>query len=120
MCTFNGRIASEFVNHPQINPDFIYLDGPDQFEIFGKINNLTISNYEFMPMSSDILKYENFLTPGTIIVVDGRTVNARFLKNNFQRKWNYYYDFKNDQSIFYLKEGALGKLNQIQLNFYSK
>jgi hypothetical protein len=120
MCTFNGRIASEFVSHPQINPDFIYLDGPDQFEISGRINNLTISNYEFMPMSSDILKYENFLTPGTIIVVDGRTVNARFLKNNFQRKWNYYYDFKNDQSIFYLKESALGKLNQIQLDFYAK
>ena len=31
---------SEFINHPQINPDFIYLDGPDQFKISGRINNL--------------------------------------------------------------------------------
>ena len=120
MTLFNDLICTQYKKMPLCNPDFIYLDGPDQFEIFGKINNLTISNYEFMPMSSDILKYENFLTPGTIIVVDGRTANARFLKNNFQRKWNYYYDFKNDQSFFYLKEKALGRLNQIQLDFYKK
>jgi hypothetical protein len=120
MTTFNGRITSEFINHPQINPDFIYLDGPDQFKISGRVNNLTIATFDFMPMSSDILKYENFLTPGTIIIIDGRTVNARFLKNNFQRKWKYFYDLKNEQSIFYLNEGPLGKLNKIQLQFYKK
>lgn len=120
MTTFNDRITSEFINHPQINSDFIYLDGPDQFKILGRINNLTIATFDFMPMSSDILKYENFLTPETIIVIDGRTANARFLKNNFQRKWKYFYDLKNEQSFFYLNEDSLGKLNKIQLHFYKK
>ena len=50
-----------------------------------------------MPMSCDILKIEYFLKPGTIIVVDGRTSNLRFLINNLQRKWSTFDDFKNDQ-----------------------
>ena len=33
-----------------------------------------------MPMVSDILYIENFLTPGTIIVTDGRGANAEFFK----------------------------------------
>ena len=80
---------------------------------------MTISDYEMMPMSADILKYENFLTPGTIILSDGRTANTRFLKNNFQRKWEYKEDKVNDQNYFYLKESFLGKINKLQLKFYS-
>ena len=37
-------------------------------------------------MSCDILMIENFLMPGTIIVVDGRGANAEFLRKNFKRK----------------------------------
>ena len=37
-------------------------------------------------MICDILKIEYFLVPGTIIVVDGRTANAIYLKNNFKKK----------------------------------
>ena len=33
MTKFNGRYCSEYKNHPEINPDFIYVDGPDQFHI---------------------------------------------------------------------------------------
>ena len=40
-----------------------------------------------MPMSCDILKIEHFLKPGTIIVVDGRAANSRFIKKNLQRNW---------------------------------
>ena len=39
-----------------------------------------------MPMTSDILKLEHFEVPGTIIIVDGRASNSRFLKSNFQKK----------------------------------
>ena len=41
-----------------------------------------------MPMTSDILKIEHFLKPGTIIIVDGRASNSRFLKSNFQENGN--------------------------------
>ena len=42
--------------------DFIFLDGPDQFKVKGHINNISTNNLDMMPMSCDILKYENFLT----------------------------------------------------------
>ena len=33
MTSFNGRIATEYLNLPKCSPDFIYLDAPDQFKI---------------------------------------------------------------------------------------
>ncbi len=118
MDLFNNRICTSFRKIPKINPDFIYLDGPDQFNIRGNTYGININHKDYMPMSSDILKIEHFLKPGTIIVVDGRAANSRFLKANLQRKWNYNYNKINDQHIFYLSETPLGKLNERQLNFY--
>ncbi len=118
MDKFNGKICTSFKNLPNINPDFIYLDGPDQFNIKGNINSINLRQKDFMPMSSDILKIEHFLKPGTIIVVDGRASNSRFLKSNFQRNWKYSYNNLNDQHIFFLNEKSLGQLNKNQLNFY--
>ena len=120
MDDFNGRICTSFKNLPKINPDFIYLDGPDQFNIKGKQSGINLNHNDFMPMSCDILKIENFLKPGTIIVVDGRAANSRFLKVNLQRNWKYGYNKINDQHVFYLNEKPLGKLNQNQLSFYFK
>jgi len=118
MTTFNGKICSEYKRLPLINPDFIYLDGPGQEDSSGEINGINVRHQDFMPMSCDILKIEHFLTPGTIILIDGRTANARFLKSNFQRNWKYIHDKKNDQSIFLLNEDSLGYVNNAQLNFY--
>ena len=120
MDIFNGRICTSFKSLPKINPDFIYLDDPDQFNINGNQNGINLNHNDLMPMSCDILKIENFLKPGTIIVVDGRAANSRFLKVNFQRGWKYGYNKINDQHVFYLNEKPLGKLNQKQLNFYFK
>ena len=39
-----------------------------------------------MPMTSDILKIEHFLKPGTIIIVDGKASNSRFFKIKFSKK----------------------------------
>jgi len=72
-----------------------------------------------MPMSSDILLIEHFLIPGTMILVDGRTANARFLRANVQRDWSYIFDEEYDQSLFVLEEEPLGKINRKQLEFYS-
>ena len=120
MDLFNGRICTSFKKLPKINPDFIYLDGPDQFNIKGNKNGINLNHNDFMPMSCDLLKIESFLKPGTIIIVDGRAANSRFLKSNFQREWKYSYNNINDQHVFYLNEKPLGKLNNNQLNFYFK
>ena len=78
MTTFKDRICTQYKKLPLCNPDFIYLDGPDQFKIKNKLNNFTTNHTDMMPMVSDILKFENFLIPGTVIVVDGRTANSFF------------------------------------------
>ena len=71
-----------------------------------------------MPMSCDFLKIENFLTPGTMIIVDGRAANVRLLRANMQRNWDYSYSADADQHIFLLNEEPLGKYNRQQLDFY--
>ena len=68
-------------------------------------------------MSADLLLMEPFLLPGTLIVVDGRTANARFLQNNFQRNWEYRHHAEADIHTFELIEAPLGKINQRQLEF---
>lgn len=118
MTTYNGRIATQYKNLPICNPDFIYLDGPEQFGIKGKVNGINLAHPDMMPMVCDILKLEYFLTPGTLIVCDGRSANVDFLKTNFKRKWKYYNDVKNEQHIFYLCAPSLGKFNKLQIEFY--
>jgi len=120
MILYEGKIATEYMKIPTCSPDFIYLDGPDQFKVSNNINGITTAHKDMMPMVSDLLKIEYFLTPGTIIVCDGRGANANFLKHHFKRNWIYKYDKKNDQHIFYLDSQTLGKINQLQLDFYKK
>ena len=119
MDVFNGKYCSAYINHPIINPDFIYVDGPDQFEVKEKINNFTINSKSMMPMISDILKYEHFLVPGTIILFDGRQSNVRFFKTNLQRKWVDFYIGETGQHVFFLNEKPLGNINKKQLAFYN-
>ncbi len=118
MTKFNNRISTEYVKFPLCNPDFIYLDGPDQFNVKGDINGISTRHKDMMPMVCDIIKFEYFYTPGTIIVTDGRAANVKFLKDNFKRKWSYKNDKKNDQHIFYLDDPCLGRYNKRQLEFY--
>ena len=97
MTTYNGRICTEYKSLPLCNPDFIYLDGPEQFKVKKDINGISTNHKDMMPMVCDILKFEYFYTPGTIIVCDGRAANAKFLKNHLKRNWKYINDQKNDQ-----------------------
>ena len=120
MTEINHKFCTNYKKLPRCNPDFIYLDGPNLFTTKNKINNFTVDHKDMMPMVGDILKFEYFLTPGTIIITDGRTANAQFLNENFKRNWIYKYDKKFDQNLFYLDAECLGKWNKLQLNFYSK
>ena len=120
MTTFNNKICTQYKKLPLCNPDFIYLDGPDQFKVKKDINGISTRHKDMMPMVSDILKFEYFYTPGTIIVCDGRGANAKFLKDHFKRNWKYIDDRKNDQHIFWLADPSLGKYNNLQLKFYNK
>lgn len=119
MTNYNGKIATKYSNLPMCNPDFIYLDGPDQFRVKKSKNSFSTSHPDLMPMASDILKIEYFLIPGTIILVDGRGANVNFLKNNFQRKWKYVRLDKTDQHMFVLIDKPLGNINKNQIKYYN-
>jgi hypothetical protein len=118
MCYFKNLYATEYKKHFLFNPDFIYIDGPHQFSTKGKICNFTVNHKELMPMMCDVLKYEHFICPGTIIIVDGRSANASFMKLNFQRNWHHSYNKKIEQHFFYLNEKSLGHINDKLLKFY--
>ena len=115
----NFNYVTEFDNLPKINPDFIYLDGPDQFNIYKSKDGYNINNKDLTPMSADILKIEFFLNPGTIILIDGRGANANFLKTKFLRKWKYKYLKSLDQHIFYLNEKPYGVHSENLKNFFN-
>jgi hypothetical protein len=116
--TFNDRICHYYDNLPDIVPDFIYLDGPSPKDVKGNLNGLTFQCDERTVMSGDILRMEPVLLPETLILVDGRTNNARFLKNNFQRNFEMNWDKKADITTFLLKEERLGKYNILGFDFY--
>ena len=118
MTTFNGLYATEYNKLPLCNPDFIFLDGPGIFDVKKKINNFTTAHRDLMPMSCDILKFEHFLIPKTMIIADGRAANVQFLRNNFKRKWLYFNDKKYDLHVFLLNSPSFGNYSNLQSKFY--
>lgn len=114
---FQGRICSYYANMPNVCPDMIYLDGPNQFNTTGEIRGIHTRHQDRMPMAADILSIEHFLQPSCLIVVDGRSANARFLKSNLQRSWSYCYVKEFDQHFFELQEPPLGIFNKRMIDF---
>ena len=117
MTTFNDRACTMYDNLPNICPDLIYLDAPHQSSPLGDVSGISTNQSDRMPMAADILLFEHFLVPGTLIVVDGRTANARFLHTNLQRNWRYDYVPEFDQHFFELRERPLGRFNQAQIAY---
>ncbi len=109
--TFNGQICHYYKNIPDVIPDFIYLDGPHPKEVQGSINGMSFNCDERTVMSGDLLLMEPVFLPGTFILVDGRTNNARFLQNNFKRTYKSNWDVEGDITTFELDEERLGKYN---------
>lgn len=115
--TFNGKVCTLYNDLPNICPDLIYIDAPDQFSVEGSVRGISTRHEDRLPMSADILSIEHFLLPGTLIVLDGRTANARFLETNLQRNWEYFHSEEYDQHFFELKEQPLGPYNKKQIEF---
>lgn len=111
MGTFQGRACSFFEDLPNFVADFVFLDGPDQYAPQNSVRGFSTGARSLMPMAGDLLLVEHFFEPGATIVVDGRTANARFLKQNFQRSWLYKHFQTEDFHIFELAEAPLGRVN---------
>ena len=111
------RYCTKYDNLPNISPDLIYLDGPSQYANAQSRNGFSHASNCRMPMASDILKLEFYFEPGTFIVVDGRTANARFLNTYLRRNWSYVHDDEGDVHYFELIEPPLGKYNKAKIEF---
>ena len=116
--TWCGQLCHYYDHLPNVITDFIYLDGPSANDVEGNINGLSFQHCpERTVMSADLLLMEPSLLPGTLILVDGRTNNARFLKNNFKRNFGHYHVENQDVTLFELQESPLGKINRDQINY---
>lgn len=116
--THQGQICHFYKNLPDIVPDFIYLDGPDPAAVEGSINGMTFQCNERTVMAGDLLLMEPILLPGTFVLIDGRTNNARFLKNNLKRSYDIIWDQEGDVTTFELTEERLGKYNLLGKDFF--
>jgi hypothetical protein len=114
----NGQLCHYYRDLPDIVPDFIYLDGPSPKDVKGSINGLSFKCDERTVMSGDLLLMESTFLPGTFIIVDGRTNNARFLQRNFTRQYAVNWDRQADVTTFELVEERLGKYNLLGPDFF--
>lgn len=116
--TWSGQLCHFYKTLPDIVPDFIYLDGPSPKDVQGTIRGMSFQCDERTVMSGDLLPMEPTFLPGTFILVDGRTNNARFLQRNFKRNYEVEWDRKGDVTTFELKEERLGKYNLLGSDFF--
>ena len=115
--TFNGQLCHFYDTLPNAVPDFVYLDGPDPRDVGGAVNGLDFRHRERTVISADLLLMEPTFVPGLMILVDGRTNNARFLAANFRRTYDWLEDPQDDYSVFELVEPPLGPKNQARLAY---
>lgn len=107
----NGGIFSNFTNVPFFMPDLIYVDGPDPEQVKGEINGFSFVETHTLPMVGNLLQIENQLWPGTEVVFDGRTANARALSASLTRSWDYFFDPFGDRTLMRLDESSLGAVS---------
>lgn len=115
--TFSGRVCHYYDQYPNIVPDFLYIDGPDPTSVQGEINGQSWSNPSRLVMSADFLAIEPHLLPGALVVIDGRTANARFIAANLYRNWSIYRNPNTDVTVMELQEMPLGVLNRNILEY---
>ncbi|MDD5623945.1 MAG: hypothetical protein PHI23_04525 [Candidatus Peribacteraceae bacterium] len=115
--THNGQLCHFYDAIPDVIPDFIYSDGPAAKDVQGNIHGLSFQCDERTVMPADLLLMESTFLPGTFILIDGRTNNARFIERNFTRTWEVRWDREGDATTFELKEERLGKYNVLGSDF---
>jgi hypothetical protein len=114
---YRGQICHNYDRLPNVVPDFIYIDGPDPAAVSGAINGISWKCSDRVVMSSDLLMIEATLLPGTTVIFDGRTLNARFIFQNLRRRWSVVSSRVSDVTVMRLEEAPLGKRNAALLQY---
>lgn len=111
--TFHDRSVLYYETLPHISPDFIYIDGPDPQDAMSgpwSCKDVTV-------IAADVLKMESYLLPGTLILIDGRSANARFIRKHLYRDWVAVGDEDSNIFVFELCEAPLGPRSAIQMEY---
>lgn len=104
-------VCSLYDQVPDVTPDLIYLDAPWPGDVDGSIGGISFKGAGRTIVAGDLVRMEPLLIPGTVLIVDGRTNNARFLRSRFRRGWDYFYEPEDGCHLFLLKEPPLGARN---------
>lgn len=108
LVAYQGQVASVFEGVPAFTPDLVYLDAPDPEQVVGTVFGQGAQSLNDIPNAADVLLREHSLWPGSLVVTDGRTANARFLQSNLRRNWQWLHDPYGDRTVFRLEEPSLG------------
>ena len=100
LVNIGNQIASCYPFVPAWAPDFIYIDAPEGYQ--------TKMPDSYVPIAADVIRLEPYLMPNTIIVLDGRAANARFIFRHLKNTWAYRYCEERDQHFFVNVEGTRG------------
>lgn len=112
---YRGRGCHVYTEVPDVQPDMIYLDGPDPAAVCGRVGGWGWGIPERPVMAGDLLRMEPCLMPGCLIMIDGRLANARFLAAHLYRGWTVARDERTDTTVLELRERPLGKGNRAVL-----
>lgn len=98
---YRGMDCHLYDQIPDVVPDLIYLDGPCPSAVRSESPERTAwGNPDRVILAADILKIEPWLLPGTLLMVDGRQGNVRFIKGHLYRNWFWTTDELTDVSVF--------------------
>jgi hypothetical protein len=115
---FDNMICGKYKRIPSVCPDLIYVDGPMPMSYKNsKKQYMSMNDSDITNITCDLLIIEPVLLPGTIVIIDGMTNNARFNKRNLKRNWLSYEDLDNDYTLMILDEPPLGIHHKNQLKF---
>jgi hypothetical protein len=115
---FNNLVCGKYKKLPSVCPDLIYVDGPMPMSYQNSKNQyLDMNCKDITNITCDLLIIEPILLPGTIVIFDGSTNNARFNKRNLQRNWLSHECLESDYTVMILDEPPLGIHHKNQLLF---
>ena len=115
---YNGSLCGQHKSLPTCCPDFIYIDGPSPYSYEDSNEHvISLSHPDITNVTCDLLRIEHLLLPGTVVVFDGMTNNARFNTRNLNRNWLIHESTELDYTLLVLDEEPLGVHHKNHLRF---
>lgn len=119
--TYHDVVCGRYKTVPSLCPDLIYIDGPSPYSYLpDDTSYINLSHPDLTNITCDLLHLEAFLLPGTFVVFDGMTNNARFNRRSLTRSWCCHEDVGMDYTMLVLDEAPIGVHHLNQLKYISK